>query len=71
MTKTGEDEPFMSAGDYGRSLRGMGVNLLVAEMGRALHFQTEVLGLTPVYSDPNFAVLRHGGSEWMLHADHT
>ncbi|GAB5467322.1 MAG: hypothetical protein Kilf2KO_03520 [Rhodospirillales bacterium] len=61
----------MSAGDYGRSLKGFGVNLLVADMARALAFQTRVLGLDPVYSDPDFAVLRYGGAEWMLHADHT
>ncbi len=67
----GDGQDFMSAGDYGRSLRGMGVNLLVADMARALRFQTEVLGLAPVYHDKSFAVLRHGGSEWMLHADHS
>ncbi|MBC6406350.1 MAG: hypothetical protein GDA41_11650 [Rhodospirillales bacterium] len=71
MTQMRADEPFMSAGDYGRSLKGMGVNLLVADMTPALRFQREVLGLTPVYSNADFAVLRHGGSEWMLHADHT
>ncbi len=71
MTKMREGEPFMSAGDYGRSLKGMGVNLLVADMARALTFHSEVLGLTPVYHDPDFAVMRHQDSEWMLHADHT
>lgn len=64
-------EGFMSAGDYGRSLKGMGVNLLVADMARALAFQTQVLGLTPVYQDADFAVLSHRGSAWMLHSDRT
>ncbi len=72
MTQTREeDQPFMSAGDYGRSLKGFGVNLLVRDMARALAFQTEVLGLTPLHHDADFAVLRHRESEWMLHADHT
>ncbi len=71
MTETREEEAFMSAGDYGRSLKGFGANLLVRDMARALAFQTEVLGLTPVHHNPDFAVLRHGGAEWMLHADHT
>ena len=37
-------EPFMSAPDYGRSLRGFGVNLLVSDVARAVAFQTEVQG---------------------------
>ena len=40
-------------------------------MARALAFAREVLSVEPVYSDPDFAMLRHGPSEWMLHADHT
>lgn len=61
----------MPAADYGRSLKGFGVNLLVADMARALDFQARVLGLVPRYHDPDFAVMRHGEAEWMLHADHT
>ena len=64
-------EPFMSAPDYGRSLRGFGVNLLVSDVARAVAFQTEVLGVELVYQDPDFAVLAHDGDQWMLHADHT
>ena len=61
----------MSADEYGRSLRGLTVNLLVRDVETAVAFAREVLGAEPVYSDPDFAVLRHGDSEWMLHADHT
>lgn len=64
-------EPFMSAPDYGRSLRGFGVNLLVSDVARTVAFQTEVLGVELVYQDQDFAVLAHGGHQWMLHADHT
>jgi catechol 2,3-dioxygenase-like lactoylglutathione lyase family enzyme len=63
-------EPFMSAPDYGRSLRGFGVNLLVSDIARAVAFQSEVLGVELVYQDPDFAVLAHGADQWMLHADH-
>ena len=68
--------PWMPAPDYGRSLQGLGVNLLVHDIERALRFQREVLGAAVVYSDPDFAVLRGPayatqGGEWMLHADHT
>jgi catechol 2,3-dioxygenase-like lactoylglutathione lyase family enzyme len=71
MIKKATEAPFMPAGDYGRSLRGMGVNLLVRSIERALPFFREVLEVEVVHADPDFAVLRHGGQEWMLHADHT
>jgi len=61
----------MPAPDYGRSLRGLTVNLLVGDMTASLAFQRDVLRATVVYADPDFAVLRGYGSEWMLHADHT
>ena len=61
----------MSPPDYGRSLHGMGVNLLVRETARTVEFARDVLGLTIVYADADLAVLRHGEHEWMVHADHT
>ena len=64
-------DPWMPAPEYGRSLRGLGVNLLVRDIDAALGFHCEVLGAQVVYHDPDFAVLRHGEAEWMLHADHT
>ena len=69
--KQREGDPWMPADTYGRSLRGFGVNLLVSDVARSLAFQTEVLGAETVYADADFAVLRHGDHEWMLHADHT
>ncbi len=63
--------PWMDADDYGRTLRGMGFNLLVRDMERALHFQTEVLRASVVYADVDFAVVKGFGTEWMLHTDHT
>ena len=64
-------DPWMPAPDYGRSLRNLTVNLLVRDIAAALPFHREVLGAEVVYSDPDFAVLRYGEVEWMLHADHT
>jgi catechol 2,3-dioxygenase-like lactoylglutathione lyase family enzyme len=64
-------DPWMPATQYSRSLRGLTLNLLVQDIARALPFHREVLGAEVVYSDPDFAVLRHGETEWMLHADHT
>jgi catechol 2,3-dioxygenase-like lactoylglutathione lyase family enzyme len=71
MAKRREGDPFMAAPDYGRSLAGFNVNLLVKDVRRALDFQEAVLGLTPVYWDSDFAVMQHGAVQWMLHADHT
>lgn len=69
-------EPWMSAPDYGRSLRGFGINLLVRDVASAVAFQTDVLALDVVYQDDDFAVIRHVDGtghvhQWMLHADHT
>lgn len=69
--KKREGEPWMPADEYGRSLKGLGVNLLVSSIEEARPFQLEVLGAEEVYSDPDFAVFRGYGAEWMLHADHT
>jgi catechol 2,3-dioxygenase-like lactoylglutathione lyase family enzyme len=61
----------MPAPEYGRSLRGLSLNLLVRDIAAALPFHREVLGAELIYSDPDFAVLRCEQAEWMLHADHT
>lgn len=70
--RAADRQPWMSPPDFGRSLRpGLGVNLLVRDVGRAVNFAEEVLGATPTYADADFAVLRAVGAEWMVHADHT
>lgn len=69
--KKSDQTPWMSAEDYGRSLKGFGVNLLYADVMRAVAFQRDVLGCEVVYADSDFAVIRYAGHEWMLHADHT
>jgi len=59
------------ADKYGQSLKGLSVNLLVRDIDNALVFHHEVLDATVVYNDPDIAVLKGFGAEWMLHADHT
>jgi catechol 2,3-dioxygenase-like lactoylglutathione lyase family enzyme len=67
-----DQQPWMSAPDYGRSIRpGIGINLIVADVAAATRFASEVLGATVTYADEDFAVLRGMGAEWMVHADHT
>lgn len=69
--KKSTQEPFMAAEDYGRSLKGFNVNLLVGEVAPVVTFLEEVLRVEVVYRDVDLAVLRHDGAEWMVHADHT
>lgn len=71
MTKRREGDPWMPAADYGRSLKGLGINILVEDVARAIEFETAVLGADVVYSDPDFAVMQAQGASWMLHANHT
>jgi len=63
--------PWMPAPDYGKSLKGLGINLLVREIEPAVDFARDVLAAEVIHADPDFAVLRRGEAEWMLHADHT
>jgi uncharacterized glyoxalase superfamily protein PhnB len=69
--KLRKGEPWMTGREYGKSLSGLTLNLLVKDIDKALDFQKKVLGAEVVYSDPDFAVMSGYGSEWMLHADHT
>ncbi len=69
--KKREGDPWMPADEYGRSLTGIGFNLLYESLDRALEFQSAVLGAKVIYSDPDFAAIEGYGSKWMLHADHT
>ena len=64
-------DPWMPAPEYGHSLKGLSINLLVRDIEDALLFQSRVLETSIVYSDPDFAVVQGYGAEWMLHADHT
>ncbi len=44
-------DPWMSADEYGRSLKGLGINLLVTSIEQARYFHTEVLAAEEVYWD--------------------
>ena len=67
--RTGDS--WIPAPEYGRSLTGITLNLLVKSIDVSLQFQTRVLETTVVYSDPDIAVIQGCGTEWMFHADHT
>lgn len=69
--KKRDGDAWMSPGDYGRSLNGIGFNLLYPDLERAVAFQRDVLRADIVYADPDFVAVKGFGSSWMLHADHT
>jgi predicted enzyme related to lactoylglutathione lyase len=69
--KKSSKTPFMDAADYGRSLSGFSVNLLSADLPRALRFQRDVLRADILHQDEDLLILRGYGGDWMVHADHT
>lgn len=72
MTKLRTGEPWRTAADYGRTLTGLSLNLMVRDVAHSLPFYTVVLGMTEHYSDVDFAALElEGVFQLQLHADHT
>ena len=69
--KKSTTQPFMPAPDYGHSLAGFTINILSADLARALVFQRDVLQAEVLHQDEDLLILRGYGSNWMVHADHT
>lgn len=63
--------PALNAPDYGRSLKGLGINLLVRDITRSLAFATRVLEAEVIHATDKFAALRLQGQDYMLHTDDT
>ena len=64
-------DPPLSAPDYGRTLRGLGFNLIVRDVARAVKFAEEVLGATPFFANDRFAAMKLNGGDFMFHQDAT
>jgi len=71
MTTKRTGTPWMTPTEYGRSLTGLSVNLVVRDVATSLPFYRDVLGLTVHYADADFAALETAGAKVQLHADHT
>lgn len=69
--KTRKTAPWMTAAEYGRTLTGLSVNLIVRDVARSIPFYTDVLQLRLLYSDGDFAAFEREGVRLQLHADHT
>lgn len=63
--------PWMPGFRYGALLPALSVNLLVSDTGRAVDFYRDVFEAEVRYQDIDFAAVRFGPAEVMLHADHT
>jgi catechol 2,3-dioxygenase-like lactoylglutathione lyase family enzyme len=64
-------DPWMPGYRYGALLPPLSLNLIVSNVDRSVEFYRQVLGATIHYCDIDFAALRVGPAELMLHADHT
>jgi predicted enzyme related to lactoylglutathione lyase len=65
------DHDTVSAADFGRSLGGVGVNLLSPDVRALADFLTEVFGLTVRRLSDDFAIVLHGAAVFQVHADRT
>ena len=61
----------ISAEDFGRSLSGVGLNLLTRDTRALAAFLTDVFGLSAHRLSGDFVIIRHGDALIQLHADGT
>ena len=59
------------AAEFGRKLRGFGINLLVRDVLASVNFLREVLQMKVHRDNHDFAVVQSGRAYFQLHADHT
>ena len=57
----------MSGADYGRSLTGLGFNLIVNDLERAIHFAVQVIQAEVFFRAPVFAAMTLSGQHFMFH----
>lgn len=67
----GEGGEAPDAVEFGKSLKGIGISLLVSDVAAAVDFSNKILQAKTMYADETFAIMGHGESVWMLHADST
>ncbi|KPQ21493.1 MAG: hypothetical protein HLUCCA24_01200 [Rhodobacteraceae bacterium HLUCCA24] len=57
--------------EFGRALRGFGLNILVRDVGRSAGFLQAVFGMRPHRLSADFAIVEYGDARFQLHGDHT
>lgn len=70
-SKSTKEDWAVGAVYFGKSLTGLGINLLVTNIEQTVRFSELVLTAEVVYWNEDFAVIRNNEAQWMLHADHT
>ncbi len=65
------DYETVSAPDFGRSLRGVGINLLTRDVLGLAQFLADVFGTQTHRASADFAIVTYGDQVFQLHADHT
>ena len=61
----------VSAGVFGASLRGIGLNLLVRDVGREVAFLKALFGMEAFQPTADFAIMTYGDQVFQLHSDGT
>lgn len=61
----------ISAEDFGASLRGIGLNILVSDVIERTAFLCEVFGMKAHRLNADFAIMTYGDQVFQLHADGT
>lgn len=61
----------VTAEDFGRSLSGLGLNVLVRNVPDTVSFLCDVFDMKPHRQSPDFAIMAYGNQVFQLHADHT
>lgn len=61
----------VSPEDFGRSPKGIGINLLVRDVKVLAGFLTEVFGMSAHRLSADFAIMTYAGKVFQLHADAT
>ncbi len=65
------DYDSIGAEDFGASLRGIGLNLLVRDVGAQVAFLETVFGMKAFQPTSDFAIMRYGEQVFQLHSDGT
>jgi predicted enzyme related to lactoylglutathione lyase len=61
----------VGAEDFGASLRGLGLNLLVRDVPRQVAFLKTVFGMEAFQPTDDFAIMKYGDQVFQLHSDGT
>jgi predicted enzyme related to lactoylglutathione lyase len=61
----------VSPAEFGASLKGLGLNILVRDVAAEVRFLEAVFGMASHRVSRDFAIMAYGGQVFQLHGDHT